>query len=62
MSQPACTVVAAGQAGGGVLLTRTVVLPGLDRLLPGLDRLLPAALSQWRKPLAVHDPGKIVCT
>ncbi len=26
----------------------------------GLDRVLSAALSPWRKPLATHDPGKIV--
>ncbi len=27
----------------------------------GLDRSLSQALSPWRKPLAVHDPAKIVC-
>ena len=43
---------AVGQAGG-VLLTRTVTATGLDRLLS-------ASLSRWRKPLAVHDPGKII--
>lgn len=43
---------AAGQAGG-VLLTRTVTAAGLDRHLS-------AALARWRKPLAVHDPGKII--
>ncbi len=43
---------AVGQAGG-VLLTRTVTATGLDRLLS-------AALARWRKPLAVHDPGKII--
>jgi hypothetical protein len=26
----------------------------------GLDRLLCAALSRWRKPLAVHDPAKVM--
>ena len=41
-----------GQAGG-VLLTRTVTATGLDRHLS-------AALARWRKPLAVHDPGKII--
>jgi hypothetical protein len=43
---------AVGQAGG-VLLTGTVTATGLDRLLS-------ASLSRWRKPLAVHDPGKII--
>ena len=39
---------------GGMLLTRTAVVSGLA---VGLSR----ALSRWRKPLAIHDPGKIVC-
>src|SRR5664280_98390 len=43
---------AIGQAGG-VLLTRTVTATGLDRHLS-------AGLARWRKPLAVHDPGKII--
>ena len=43
---------AVGQAGG-VLLTRTVTATGLDRHLS-------AVLARWRKPLAVHDPGKII--
>ena len=43
---------AVGQAGG-VLLIRTVAVTGLDRALS-------AALARWRKPLAVHDPGKII--
>ena len=43
---------AVGQAGG-VLLTRTVAATGLDRLLSD-------ALGRWRKPMAVHDPGKIL--
>jgi Transposase DDE domain group 1 len=43
---------AVGQAGG-VLLTRTVAVTGLDRALS-------AGLARWRKPLAVHDPGKII--
>ena len=43
---------AIGQAGG-VLLTRTVTATGLDRSLS-------AGLAGWRKPLAVHDPGKII--
>jgi hypothetical protein len=38
---------------GGVLLTETV-------RVVGLDRELSAALAPWRRPLAVHDPAKIV--
>jgi hypothetical protein len=45
-------VPAVGQAGG-VLLTDTVAAAGLDAALS-------AGLSPWRKPLAVHDPGKVV--
>ena len=43
---------AVGQAGG-VLLTRTVDVTGLGG---GLS----AGLARWRRPLAVHDPGKII--
>lgn len=46
-------VTAVGQAGG-VLLTETIRAAGLDQ---GLSE----ALSPWRKPSAVHDPGKIIC-
>jgi len=45
-------VAAVGQAGG-VLLTETARVTGLDR---GLSE----ALAPWRKPSAVHDPGKVV--
>ena len=45
-------VAAVGQAGG-VLLTETVRTAGLD---VGLS----AGLAPWRKPFAVHDPGKVV--
>jgi hypothetical protein len=38
---------------GGVLLTETV-------RVVGLDRMLSAALASWRRPLAVHDPAKIL--
>jgi hypothetical protein len=44
---------AVGQAGG-VLLTQTLAVTGLGA---GLSK----ALSPWRKPLAVHDPAKVVC-
>lgn len=43
---------AVGQAGG-VLLTRTVNLAGLGGELS-------TGLARWRKPFAVHDPGKIL--
>jgi hypothetical protein len=39
---------AVGQAGG-VLLTTTIAASGLG-----------PALSAWRKPLAVHDPAKVI--
>jgi len=43
---------AVGQAGG-VLLTRTVNATGLGGALS-------SGLARWRKPFAVHDPGKII--
>lgn len=45
-------VPAAGSAGG-VLLTQTV-------RVSGLDGVLSQALSGWRKPFAVHHPGKVL--
>src|SRR5690625_538457 len=45
-------VPAVGNAGG-VLLTETIRATGLDR---GLS----ATLAPWRRPLAQHDPGKIL--
>jgi len=45
-------VAAVGQAGG-VLLTETV-------RVSGLDQALSAGLSRWRKPLATHDPAKVL--
>ena len=45
-------VPAVGPAGAG-LLTGTVRAVGLDVGLSG-------ALAPWRRPLAVHDPGKII--
>ena len=45
-------VAAVGHAGG-VLLTETV-------RVTGLGRCLSAALARWRKPLAHHDPAKVV--
>jgi hypothetical protein len=43
---------AVGQAGG-VLLTETIAVTGLDATIS-------AALARWRRPLAVHDPGKVL--
>lgn len=40
--------------GGAVVLSRTA-----ERT--GLTSALSTALAPWRKPLANHDPGKIVC-
>lgn len=48
----AAEVPAVGHAGG-VLLTETIRATGLDRGLSG-------ALGPWRKPLATHDPGKVL--
>lgn len=44
---------AVGSQGCGVLLVETI-------RVSGVDRLLSAALAPWRKPLAVHDPVKVV--
>jgi hypothetical protein len=38
---------------GGALLTATITRVGLDQVLS-------RALGPWRKPLAVHDPAKVV--
>jgi hypothetical protein len=38
---------------GGVALVETI-------RVAGLDRALSAALAPWRKPLAIHDPGKVI--
>ncbi|WP_454777856.1 IS1380 family transposase [Georgenia muralis] len=43
---------AVGQAGG-VLLTETVTATGLGAAMS-------VALAPWRKPLAVHDPAKVI--
>lgn len=56
--RPAKLVVSSDGAGivgqaGGVLLTQTL-------RATGLDQALSAGLERWRKPRAVHDPGKVV--
>ena len=43
---------AVGQVGG-VLLTEAIAVSGLGRELS-------AALSPWRRPLAIHDPAKVI--
>ena len=48
----AAHVPAVAQAGGA-LLTRTV-------RVAGLDAALSEALRPWRKPLARHDPAKVL--
>ena len=54
---PRARVDARGSAlvsqAGGVLLVETV-------RAAGLDTALREALAAWRKPMAVHDPGKVV--
>jgi hypothetical protein len=39
--------------GGGTVITETVATTGLDAALS-------QALAPWRKPLAIHDPAKVV--
>jgi hypothetical protein len=55
--RPWLSVIAGGESlissAGGVLLAQTARACGVER---GLSE----ALSSWRSPLAVHDPGKIV--
>lgn len=41
-------------SAGGLLLTEAAAASGLDR---GLSQVL----APWRRPFAVHDPGKIIC-
>jgi hypothetical protein len=38
---------------GGVALVETV-------RVAGLDRALSTALARWRKPMAIHDPAKVI--
>ncbi|PFG33915.1 IS1380 family transposase [Sanguibacter antarcticus] len=52
LSVDTTTSPAVGQAGG-VLVTETITATGLGRELSG-------ALAPWRKPLAVHDPAKVI--
>lgn len=56
-SYPRVRVDGAGKGvvshAGGALLTETI-------RATGLDRALTAALGPWRRPLAAHDPAKVV--
>ncbi|WP_285491653.1 IS1380 family transposase [Amycolatopsis taiwanensis] len=47
-------------AGNGVVSHAGAVLLADTARALGLDRELSAALGPWRRPMAVHDPGKIV--
>lgn len=38
---------------GGVALVETV-------RVAGLDRAMSSALARWRRPMARHDPGKVI--
>jgi hypothetical protein len=40
--------------GGGVALVEAA-------RASGLDRALSVALAPWRKQMAIHDPGKVIC-
>lgn len=55
---PSLAVDASGS--GVVSRAGTVVLVDTATKI-GLDRALSVALSAWRHPNTVHDPGKIVC-
>jgi hypothetical protein len=46
--------------GTGVVSQASAVALLRTATTVGLDRLLSQALAPWRKPLATHDPGKIV--
>lgn len=47
--------------GSGVVSQAGVVALARTAQAAGLTSALSAALMPWRKPLASHDPGKIVC-
>ena len=48
-------------AGSGVVSHAGAVLLCDTLRTTGLDRGLSRTLGRWRRPTAVHDPGKIVC-
>jgi hypothetical protein len=47
-------------AGSGIVSQAGAVALLATASAVGMDRALSQALTPWRKPLAVHDPGKIV--
>lgn len=47
-------------AGGGVVSNAGAMLLVAAMTGTGLDRALSSALGRWRRPTAVHDPGKII--
>lgn len=48
-------------AGKGVVSQAGATLLVETARRTGLDRALSTALGRWRRPAAIHDPGKIVC-
>ena len=55
-----CLRVRVGAAGSGVVSQAGGVLLVEAVRASGLDRLWSAALAWWRRPLAVHDPAKVL--
>ncbi len=53
--------LAAEATGSGVVSQAGAVALARTAQATGLTTALSAALMPWRKPLASHDPGKIVC-
>ncbi len=54
-------VLSAEATGWGVVSQAGAVMLARTAAATGLPTALSAALAPWRKPLASHDPGKIVC-
>ena len=48
-------------AGSGVVSQAGAVALARTAQVTGLTAALSASLAPWRKPLATHDPGKIIC-
>jgi hypothetical protein len=48
-------------AGSGVVSQSGAVLLVQTVRRVGLDTALSTALARWRKPAAIHDPGKVIC-
>ena len=54
-------LLSAEATGSGVVSLAGAVALARTAQATGLTTALSAALAPWRKPLATHDPGKIVC-